>query len=458
MENVLIFSSEKEVRFGKLLRYIIPAYLTSLFNTVYTIIDGIFVSAYVGSNALAAINIVYPIVNILTGIALIFATGGSSVAALHIGGNRKNEANRSFSVCVTASILLGSLVSLGVLMNLSGILNLLGATGLTMADCKIYALWWLLGTPVVIGKELFTYFIRVDGAPAYSFATALSGGILNIVLDYVLIGCFRMGILGAALATMLGLLLSFCMGVYYFLRKRKVLLFTLHGLSAREAVHCMINGASEFVDQLAIAITTIVFNRTALRFAGEDGVAAVSIIMYLQFLFIGVYFGFSMGIAPPLGYAHGDKKTGVCRIMERYAYRFFAIAPFVIYTLTYCFAPPGVSCFVPSASPVFSLAVSGMRIYGLGFFFAGINIFSAVRMMAYGKGHFSGMITFLRSFVLLLLFLALLPKVWGITGIWLAVPAAEFLTLFVSLPSLRMNLKGKICGEQHANSLRRGNP
>lgn len=444
MENVLIFNSEKEVRFGKLLRYIIPTYLTSLFNTVYTIIDGIFVSAYVGTNALAAINIVYPIVNVLTGIALIFATGGSAVAALHIGGNRKNAASRSFSVSVTASILLGSLVSLGILLNLAGILNLLGATSLTMNDCKIYALWWLLGTPVVIGKDLFTYFIRVDGAPAYSFATALSGGVLNIILDYILIGCLQMGILGAALATMLGLLLSFCMELYYFLKMRKVLSFTLHGLSGREAVHCMINGASEFVDQLAIAITTVIFNRTALTFAGEDGVAAVSIIMYLQFLFIGVYFGFSMGIAPPLSYAYGDNKTSVCRILERYAYKFFATSPLIIYTLTYCFAPLSVSCFVPSSSPVFSLAVSGMRIYGLGFLFAGINIFSAVRMMAYGKGHFSGMITFLRSFALLLLFLVFLPKIWGMTGIWLAVPAAEFLTLFVSFPFLRMKPKGNI--------------
>lgn len=439
MENILIFNSEKEVRFGKLLRYIIPAYLTSLFNTVYTIIDGIFVSAYVGTDALAAINIVFPIVNVLTGIALVFATGGSAVAALHIGGNRKNEASLSFSVSVTASILLGSLVSFGVLLNLTGILNLLGAASLIMADCRIYAFWWLLGTPVVIGKELFTYFIRIDGAPAYSLATALSGGILNIVLDYILIGCFRMGILGAALATMLGLLLSFCMGLYYFLRKGKVLLFTLHSLSFREAVRCMVNGASEFVDQLAIAITTIVFNRTALIFAGEDGVAAVSIIMYLQFLSIGVYFGFSMGIAPSLGYAYGDKKDGVCRILERYAYRFFAIAPLVIYTLTYFFAPLGVSCFVSSASPVFSLAVSGMRVYGLGFLFAGFNIFSAIRMTAYGKGHFSGVITFLRSFALLLTFLAFLPKILGMTGVWFAVPAAEFLTMFVSFLFNRIN-------------------
>lgn len=199
MENILIFDSEKEVRFGKLLRYIIPTYLTSLFNTVYTIIDGIFVAAYVGTDALAAINIVYPIVNVLAGIALIFAAGGSAVAALHIGGDRKDAADRSFSVSVAASVLLGSLFSLIVLLHLSGVLHLLGATALTMDGCRIYALWWLLGTPVVIGKELFTYFIRIDGAPAYSLATALAGGILNIILDYILIGCFRMGILGRRL-------------------------------------------------------------------------------------------------------------------------------------------------------------------------------------------------------------------------------------------------------------------
>ena len=273
MENTLIFASEKEVRFGTLLKFIIPTYLTSLFNTVYTIIDGIFVSAYVGTNALAAINIDYPVVNVLTGIALVFATGGSAVAALHIGRSRTEKASRAFSVSSVAAILLGCLVSLIVLTNLSKILTLLGATDVTIAGCKTYALWWLWATPVVIGKELFTYFIRVDGSPTYSFATALSGGVLNIILDYVLVGRMHMGIYGAALATILGLVLSFLMGVYYFVRMHKSISFTLHGLSAKEALHCMVNGASEFVDQLAIAITTIVFNRTALAFAGVDGVA-----------------------------------------------------------------------------------------------------------------------------------------------------------------------------------------
>lgn len=437
MQNTLIFHSEKDIRFSKLLRFIIPTYLTSLFNTVYTIIDGIFVSGYVGTNALAAINIVYPIVNILSGIALIFATGGSSITAVYIGGNDKKSANRFFSVSFIFSILLGSLISICIIFNLSSILHMLGATEITMKDCKIYASFWLVGTPIVIGKELFTYFIRVDGSPSYSFATALTGGILNIVLNFFFIKTLNMGIMGAALATILGLSASFFMGIYYFIRKQNHLAFTLHNLSVKEAFRCMTNGLSEFVNQIAIAVTTIIFNRTALSFAGEDGIAAVSIIMYLQFLFIGIYFGFSMGISTPLGYAYGNKRVDICRILEHYAYRFFMIAPIVIYILSYRLAPLGVSFFSDSASPVFSLAVSGMKIYGLGFLFSGINIFSAIRLMAYGKGHLSGLITFLRSFVLLIIFLTILPVKFGLYGIWSAMPVAEFLTLFISIPFLK---------------------
>lgn len=433
MEKILMFSSADEVRIGKVLRFIIPTYLTSLFSTLYTIVDGIFVSSYVGTNALAAINIVYPIVNILTGIALIFATGGSAVAALLIGGRKNEDANKAFSVSVLFSLFAGCFVSLVVVLNLKDVLRMLGATSTTMDDCRTYALWWLIATPLVITKELFIYFIRADGSPTYSFLTALAGGICNIVLDYALISHFHLGLKGAAIATVLGILLSCCMGIYYFSKRRKILRFTLWGFNAFLGLRCMVNGTSEFVDQMAIAITTIVFNRTAMALAGEDGVAAVSIIMYLQFLVIGIYFGFSMGIAPPLGYACGDGKREVCKVLEGYARRFFTAAPFVLYVVTYMLAPLGVSFFSKPGSNVYTMAISGMRWYGLGFLFSGFNIFSAVRFMAYGKGHLSGMITFLRSFALLILFLIILPQFWGLRGVWLSVPFAEGLTLFVSI-------------------------
>ena len=350
---------------------------------------------------------------------------------------KNDEASRTFSVSMAAAIVIGALVSALILFRLPLILQMLGATSLLMEDCKAYIYWWLFGAPIVVGKEMFTYFIRVDGSPTYSFLTALSGGIFNIVFDYIFIGQLHMGITGAALATFLGLLLSFIMGVVYFVTHPNFLHFTFRGLSIKEAFHSMVNGTSEFVNQLAIAITTVVFNRSALLFAGEDGVAAVSIIMYLQFLCIGIYFGFSMGLSTPLGYAYGDRNFSVCRVLEKYAYRFFAIAPIILYGCTYLLAPIGVYFFASPGSTVFDMAVSGLRLYGLGFLFSGINIFAAIRMMTYGKGYISGMITFLRSFALLLLFLTVLPRFLELNGIWLAVPAAEILTLIVALWTLR---------------------
>lgn len=443
MNKILTFSSASDVRLVKVLRFIVPTYLTSLFSTLYTIVDGIFVSSYVGTNALAAINIVYPIVNILTGIALIFATGGSTVAALLIGGQKVEEANKTFSVSILFSLFVGCLLSLVVALNLNNVLRMLGATLVTMEDCRTYAFWWLIAAPLVIIKELFTYFIRADGSPTYSFLTALAGGINNIVLDYILISRFHLGLQGAAIATVLGILLSCCLGIYYFSQKRKILRFTIHGLNALLGLRCMVNGTSEFVNQMAIAITTIVFNRTAMAFAGEDGIAAVSIIMYLQFLVIGIYFGFSMGIAPLLGYAYGGEKLEVCKVLERYARRFFTVAPFVLYAVTYIFAPLGVSLFSKPGSDVYGMAISGMRWYGLGFLFSGLNIFSAVRFMAYGKGHLSGIITFLRSFVLLILFLIILPQFWELRGVWLSVPFAEGLTLTVTIVVTVYDLRKK---------------
>ena len=433
MKNQIILLSEKNVHFGKILWFILPTYLTSLFNTLYTIVDGIFVSQYVGTNALAAINIVYPIVNILTGIALVFAAGGSAMAAISIGANKKEQAGQEFTLCMVLSIGVGTAISLLMFLFLPQLLAFLGATKPTLSDCRIYAIIWLAGIPAVIGKELFTYFIRADGSPEYSFFLAVSGGVTNVVLDYVFIVRMGMGVLGAGQATILGLTLSFFLGLLYFLRYKKYLRPVWKNLQLKIGLKCAVNGSSEFIDQLAIAITTVVFNRTALTLVGENGIAAVSIIMYLQFLFIGIYFGYSMGISPLLSYAYGNNDGAICKKLERYSYRFFTLAPVLMYALSYISAPLAVSFFASPKTEVYFLALSGMRLYGIGYLFSGLNIFTTIRLTAYGKGHLSSIITFLRSFMLLLLFLFLLPLIWGINGLWLAMPIAEILTTLLIL-------------------------
>lgn len=432
MNPTIQFQNEKEIRFITVLRFILPTYLTYLFNTLYTIVDGIFVSNYAGNNALAAINIVYPLVNILFGIALAFAAGGSSLMVISMGSNDKNQADRLFSVSFIFSFLLGGIFAAIVLGNLSPILVFLGATTKTMTNCKIYAYLWLFGFPAVIGKELFTNFIRVDGSPVWSFAVALSGGLGNIILDYVFVGKMGLEIFGAGFATLLGLVISLLTGILYYITCRNDMQFCLPSKYI-DGIRCMVNGASEFINQLATAITTVIFNRTALYLAGENGIAAVSIIMYLQFIFIGIYFGYSMGISPLLSYAYGNGKQGICRKLERYSLRFLIVVAPLIYAITFRFAPLGVSIFIFPGETVYSLAVCGMRLYGIGFLFSGFNIFAAVRLMSYGKGKYSGLITFCRSFGFLMVFLLIFPHFLGIKGLWIAVPAAEMITFLLTI-------------------------
>lgn len=433
MEPRIYFNDGNKIRILKIFQFILPTYFTSFFNTLYTIVDGIFVATFVGTLSLAAINIVYPIINILTGIALIFATGGSAISAMYIGGKNLIEANRSFTMSILFSMIFGFIFSLVVIIFLPEVLSFLGATQNTYNECKTYVLWWLIGSPIVIGKELLTYFIRIDGSPTYSLLLSVSGGVLNIILDYIFIAQFKMGIIGASLATLLGLLLSFLLGVIYFSIKSNYLKINLKNISFKVAFRCMVNGISEFIDQISIAITTVVFNLTVLGFAKETGVAAVSVVMYLQYLFIGVYFGYSMGISPLLSYAYGHKDTNPCKKFEIFSYKFLLFASILACILTNILAPVLVLLFTEKNSSIYFLSLNGLRLFSLSFLFSGINIFSAVRLMSYGKGHLSGIITISRSFVLLLLFLFILPKYLGINGVWLAVPLSEFFTLFISI-------------------------
>lgn len=420
-----------QIHLGKILRFILPTYLTSLFTTLYTIIDGIFVSAYVGTNALAAINIVYPIVNLLTGLSLMFSVGGSTLAAIALGSQNQERANQIFSQCTLWALLLSISTSIICWIWLDPFLYFLGATSSTIAYCRTYAFLWLLGVPVVVGKEILAYFIRIDGDPGFSFFISAAGGIANIILDALFVGLFKQGVLGAGLATIMGLALSCILGIYRLIHHHTVFHVTLQWPQLSLAIAYGGNGCSELVNQLAIAVTTIVFNRTALQLAGEDGIAAVSIIMYLQFIFLGVYFGGSMGLSPLLGYAMGQKRLDLCRKLEKYAHHFFLIAPPALCAIAFIFAPTAVSFFAKNDT-VYFLAVKGMRLYSIGYLFAGFNIYTAIRLSSYGLGHWSAIITGLRSCVLLLTALAIMPQFWQLNGMWLAFPVAEFLTLAVT--------------------------
>lgn len=418
-----------KIRGGSVLRFILPTYFTALFTTLYTIVDGLFVAACVGTDALAAINVVYPIANVLWGVSLMFAVGGSALAAIALGSGDRKAANGIFSQCLFWGLCLNLGFAAACWIWLDELLLWLGATPATMDYCRSYAALWLLGTPAVVGKELLAYFIRVDGDPGYSFFLSAAGGVANILLDGLFVGLWGWGVFGAGLATVLGLVLSCVLGIWRLAGKRSTFCLAWNRPRLLLAARYGGNGLSEFVNQLAIAATTIVFNRTALRLVGEDGIAAVSIIMYLQFVFLGVYTGGSLGLSPLLSHAMGQGRLDLCKKLESYANRFFLAAPPILCALALWSAPAAVGFFAGDSPAVAELAVRGMRLYSIGYLFAGFNIFTSIRLASYGLGHWSAVVTGLRSCVLLLAALAVLPQFWGTDGMWLAFPVAELGTL-----------------------------
>ena len=213
------------MRFMKILRYVLPTYLTALFNTLYTIVDGLYVSYFVGPLALAAINIVYPLVNILYGIGLVFALGSSSLAGLAFGENKEHKASQYFIHAIMTVVVMSLIYTIVIILNLNQVIMFLGGSEQTYQYCQIYSYIWLLFAPIVVIKDVFVFFIRVDGGRFYSFFISVMGGICNIVLDYLFIGIFPLGIFGAGIATVLGLFLSVMLGLFYFVRRRKTICF-----------------------------------------------------------------------------------------------------------------------------------------------------------------------------------------------------------------------------------------
>ena len=385
--------------YGKLLKFVFPSIVMMIFTSIYSVVDGLFVSNFVGKTAFASINLI---------MGFMMGTGGSAIVAKTLGEGKPEKANEYFSLIVYTTIIGGLILSILGMFLVRPVSILLGAEGELLENCVLYGRITFISLTAFMLQNVFQSFFVTATKPKLGLAVIVSAGVTNMVLDYLFIAVLGFGLAGAAIATVCGELIGGLFPIFYFSRKNSSLLkLGRTKFNGSILLKTCTNGSSELMTNLSSSVVNSLYNIQLLKFTGEDGVAAVSIIMYLQFLCIGIYFGFSMGLSTPLGYAYGDRNFSVCRVLEKYAYRFFAIAPIILYGCTYLLSPIGVRFFASPDSTVFDMAVSGLRLYGLGFLFSGINIFATIRMMTYGKGYISGMITFLRSFALLLLFLQL---------------------------------------------------
>ncbi|MHC1723349.1 MAG: MATE family efflux transporter [Aminipila sp.] len=427
-------SIQKNFNFTALISYAIPSIAMMVFMSMYSIVDGAFVSKFVNTNALSALNIAYPLFNAVIAIGVMLGAGGSAIIAKKMGEDKFKEAKENFSLIVYTGITIGlTLTTLGALF-MKPMLKLLGANDLLMNYCYDYAFTLLLFTTPTILQMIFQYLFITAGKPHLGLGLTIVGGCLNIVLDYIFIVPLNMGISGAALATGIGIMIPSSVGLFYFSFNRKgTLYFVKTRIHLGILAHGCANGSSEMVTELSNAVITFLYNAIMLRYLGEDGVAAITILLYVDFLLKAALLGFSMGVSPIISYNYGSQNIPQIKRIFKYCFSFILACSAVIYISSSLCAPYLTGIFAHKGTNVYNLAMSGFMLYNISFLFSGFNIFSSALFTAFSNGKVSAIISFLRTFVFLSAGLLILPSLIGIKGAWIAVTISEGMSVIMSV-------------------------
>lgn len=428
---------DREFTFGSLLRFALPSIIMLIFTALYTVVDGVFVSRFVGEDALAAINIVFPAFNLLTGAGFMLATGGSAIVAHRMGGGNEAGARQGFSLLLAVSAGVGAALSLAALLGAEGISAALGGTPRTMGYCVTYLRTLLLFSPAFMLQFFFQSFFVTAGRPGLGLGLSLAAGGANAALDFLLIVPGGLGVAGAALATAAGALIPAVFGLCFFAVQREGLRFTRPVWDGRMLARACANGSSEMVSNLAGAVITFFYNALMLRFLGEAGVSAITVVLYAQFLLASLYLGFSMGVAPVVSFCHGAENWTRLRRIFRICTGFVAVSSLGVTAAAVLLAGTVVSMFTSPGTEVYQLACHGFYLFAPSFLFSGLNIFASSFFTALNDGRTSAILSFLRTMGFLAAMLALLPALIGVDGVWLAVPAAELLCGVCTLLFLR---------------------
>lgn len=432
----MIQAFSRPMSYGQYLKSLLPSILTMIFLSFYTTIDGFFVSRYAGSDALAGINIVIPITCVTFGVAVMLATGAGAIIGEHLGRGEMEQANRIFSfMCLVLLAFSVAFTALGVAF-LRPIAVLLGSSERLMPHVLPYALVVFLGTVPMAFKLFFEYLVRSDGNSKVGLAMSVVGLVLNVGLDYLFVGVFGLGTLGAAWGTTLSITASALIGLVYFLRFGNIR-FARPKADAKVLLKSCTNGSSEMFTEFSTGITTLLFNLMVMKYFGEDGVAAVTIIMYIYYFFISFYMGIAVAVAPVVSYNVGAQNPAKIREMLRYSFRTIAVTAALILAASLLGGQAIIHLFVQSGN-VFDITWQALRLFSPVFVFIGFNVFLSGYFTALGNGLTSAVISLLRSLVLVVVFIAVLPLLLEENGIWLTMPFSEAATVLVAVQLYRM--------------------
>ena len=419
--------------YGKLLCFTLPSMVMMVFTSIYGVVDGLFVSNFVGKTAFASVNLVMPFVMILGGMGFTIGTGGTALVSKILGEGDPENANRTFSMMVLFTLALGVVLSGIGIAFMGPVARFLGATDAMMADCVLYGRIVTGFTFAFMLQNVFQSFFIAAEKPKLGLKVTVAAGVTNMVLDALFIAVFKWGVAGAALATGLSQCVGGVLPLVYFLQPNTSLLrLSPTRLRIRPILAACGNGSSELMSNISSSLVSMLYNFQLMRLAGEDGVSTYGVLMYVQFIFISLFVGYSIGCAPVVGYHYGAQNHGELKNLLGKSALLMGGSGVVLTALAMALAQPMAHLFVGYDAGLFALTVHAFRLFAWSFLLAGFNIFTSGFFTALNNGAVSAAISFLRTLVFQSASVLILPVFFGVDGIWWAITVAEVFAFLIS--------------------------
>ena len=418
--------------YKRLIRFVLPSIVMMVFSSIYGVVDGLFVSNFVGKTAFASVNIIFPFIMIISTIGFMIGTGGSALVAKIYGEGDIKRANRVFSFLVYTTIVLGATFSVLGIIFIRPIAVLLGAEGEMIDICVTYGRIILSSLTAWMLQNVFQSFCVTAEKPTFGLVIMIAAGVTNMVLDFLFIAVFKWGVVGAALATatsqVVGGIVPF---IYFAFPNNSILKLTKCSIDLKALGKTLTNGSSELMTNVSMSLVNILYNYKLMQNIGENGVAAYGVIMYVSFIFISIYIGYSIGTAPIISYNYGAKNSTELKNVFKKSLVIMTASSVALTVLAELLSPVLSGIFVGYDIELYELTRRAFVIYSLSFIFAGFSIYASSFFTALGNGLVSAIISFLRTLVFQVVAVLLLPLILGNDGIWYSIVAAELASLIV---------------------------
>lgn len=428
--------------YKKLLRFTVPSIIMMVFTSIYGVVDGFFVSNIVGKTPFAAVNFIMPVLMVLGAVGFMFGTGGSALIAMTIGEGDKEKASRLFTMFIAVTVVLGIVIAIAAIVFLPQIAELLGGEGQMLTDSILYGRIILTALPFYMLQVEFQSFFVTAEKPHLGLLVTVVSGVANMILDALFMDVFHWGLAGAAIATATSQVIGGIVPVIYFaLPNKSILKFTKTHFDKKAFIKACTNGSSELMSNISMSIVSMLYNLQLLKYAGENGIAAYGVLMYVNFVFISAFIGFTVGCAPVVSYHYGAQNFGELKGLLKKSTIIIGIFACVMFMLSETLSHPISYIFVGYDKELMEMTQRGFLLYSFSYLFSGFAIFGSGFFTALNDGLTSALISFLRTLVFQIAAVLILPLIFDIDGIWISIVAAEIAAVLITVIFLKVKQK-----------------